>query len=159
MSEFNWTEFDASTVDTPSRDPIPAGEYTAIITDSAIRPNKAGTGEFLALTFQIAEGEHEGRFVWENLNLVHPNEKAVQIARATLASLCKALGVLTPKDSADLHNRPVLIRVAVQNDKDGNPRNVIKGYKAVAGTPALAAAPTAKSPAPKPASVPPWKKK
>jgi hypothetical protein len=156
MSEFNWNEFDAKTVETPSRDPLPAGEYIATVSDSAIKSNKAGTGEYLSLTFQIAEGEYEGRFVWANLNLVHPNEKAVQIARAELAGLCKAVDVLNPKDSADLHNKPVLIRVVVDKDRDGNPRNVVKGFKPVASQPAKPAAPVkteAKS------STAPWKKK
>ena len=60
MSEFNWNEFDAKTVETPSRDPVPAGEYVATVNDSAIKANKAGTGEYLSLSFQIAEGEYEG---------------------------------------------------------------------------------------------------
>ena len=156
MSEFNWNEFDAKTVETPSRDPVPAGEYVATVNDSAIKANKAGTGEYLSLTFQIAEGEYEGRFVWANLNLVHPNEKAVQIARSELAGLCKAVGVLNPKDSTDLHNKPVLIRVVVDKDRDGNPRNVVKGFKPVANQQAKPAAPAkteAKS------STAPWKKK
>lgn len=156
MSEFNWNQFDAATVETPSRDPIPAGDYVATVTDSEIKPNKAGTGEYLSLSFRIEDGDHAGRFVWANLNLVHPNEKAVQIARAELAGLCKAVGVLNPKDSADLHNIPVLIRVVLDKDRDGNPRNVIKGYKPVASQPAKSAAPAkteAKS------STAPWKKK
>ena len=158
MSEFSWNEFKPAEVETPSRDPLPAGEYVAVVNDSAIKPNKAGTGEYLALTFQVIEGEHEGRFVWENLNLVHPSEKAVQIARAELASLCKAAGVLNPKDSTDLHDKPVLIRVAIEKDRDGNPRNVVKGYKPAASRqpqPAAAAAPKAEAKS----STPPWKKK
>lgn len=160
MSEFNWNQFDAATVETPSRDPVPAGDYVATVTDSEIKANKARTGEYLSLTFQIAEGEHNGRFVWANLNLVHPNEKAVQIARAELAGLCKAVGVLNPKDSADLHNRPVLIRVAVEKDRDGNPRNVVKGFKPatqhalpVTSQPAAPVKTEAKP------STAPWKKK
>ena len=157
MSQFNWNEFDASTVETPSRDPLPAGEYVALVTESAMKPNKAGTGEYLSLTFQVAEGEHDGRFAWANLNLVHPNEKAVSIARAELASLCKAVGIHNPKDSADLHQKPVLIRVAVEKDRDGNPRNVIKGFKSVGAQP-----PPSSKPDPKPdtkSSPPPWKRK
>ena len=160
MSEFNWNEFDAATVDTPSRDPVPAGDYVATVTDSAIKANKAGTGEYLSLTFQIADGDHAGRFVWANLNLVHPNEKAVAIARAELAGLCKAVGVLNPKDSADLHNMPVLIRVAVDKDRDGNPRNVVKGFKPAASqATSQAPKPAAPAKAEARASTAPWKKK
>jgi hypothetical protein len=156
MSPFNWSEFDASTVETPSREALPPGEYVAMVTESSIKSNKAATGEYLALTFQVVEGEHEGRFVWDNLNLVHPNETAVQIARAALASLCKAVDVLNPKDSIDLHGKPVLIRVVVEKDRNGNPRNAIKTFK-----PAASRAPQS-TPTPKAegkASTPPWKKK
>lgn len=154
MSEFNWNEFDPNTEKTPSRDPIPAGEYVATITESVMKDNQAGTGQYLALSFQIAEGPHEGRFAWANLNLVHTNEKAVQIARSELAELCKALGILSPKDSADLHDKPVLIRLVIKKDRDGNPRNEIKGFKPAASQPPQPAAP-----APKAANTPPWKKK
>ena len=156
MSEFNWKQFDAATVETPSRDPVPAGDYVATVTDSEIKPNKAGTGEYLSLSFRIEDGDHAGRFVWANLNLVHPNEKAVQIARAELAGLCKAVGVLNPKDSADLHNIPVLIRVVLDKDRDGNPRNVVKGFKPAASQPPKPAAPAKAEAKP---STAPWKKK
>ena len=77
----------------------------------------------------------------------------MQIARSELAELCKAVGVLSPKDSADLHNKPVVVRVALKKDRDGNPRNEIKGYKP-------AAAPSPQPAAPQKATgVPPWKKK
>lgn len=156
MSEFNWNEWDASNVETPSREPLPAGEYVAVVSDSAMKDNSARTGQYLALTFQVIEGQYEGRFLWANLNLVHPNEKAVQIARADLASLCKAVGILQPKDSADLHGKPLVIRVVVRKDDDGNPRNEIKGYKPIGAQAPKADA--AKPAAPK-STVPPWKKK
>ena len=161
MTEFNWNEFDASTVETPSRDPLPAGEYVAIVTDSAMKDNSARTGQYLALTFQVIEGEYEGRFVWANLNLVHPSEKAVQIARADLAALCKAVGILQPRDSADLHDKPVVIRVVVRKNDEGNPRNEIKAYKPASAQPPKtdSAKPDPVKPAAAKSSVPPWKKK
>ena len=156
MSEFNWNEWDASNVETPSREPLPAGEYVAMVSDSAMKDNSARTGQYLALTFQVAEGDHTGRFLWANLNLVHPSEKAVQIARADLASLCKAVGVLQPKDSADLHGKLLVIRVVVRKDDDGNPRNEIKGYKPIGAQPPKT---DAAKPAAAKSGVPPWKKK
>lgn len=156
MSSFEWSSFNAAEVETPSRDVIPPGEYLCEVTDSDTKPNKAGTGEYLALTHQIVEGEHKGRFVWSNLNLVHPNEKAVQIARSELAALCKATGVLAPKDSSDLHNKPVLVRIAI--DPKDNTRNVVKGYKPAGAQPVKASVAAAPAAAPK-ASTPPWKKK
>ena len=64
---------------------------------------------------------------------------------------------LISEDSADLHNKPVLIRVAVEKDRDGNPRNVVKGFKPAATQPPKAPATPAKAEAK--SSTPPWKKK
>jgi hypothetical protein len=156
MNEFDWNEFNPNTVETPNRDPLPAGEYTATVTASEMKDNRAATGKYLALTFQVVDGPHTGAFVWANMNLVNPSEQAVQIARAELAALCKSIGVLQPRDSTDLHDKPVIIRVVVRKDDNGNPRNEIKAYKPVGTAPAAA---TTAKPAAKAASVPPWKKK
>ena len=69
--------FDANDVE-PSADlePIPAGKYQAVITESEMKPTKAGNGHYLQLAFQIIEGEYRNRFVWARLNLDNPNATA-----------------------------------------------------------------------------------
>ncbi len=110
-------------------DPVPAGKYLAVITDSKMKPTKSGVGNFLELTFQILEGEHKGRLVWARLNLDNPNAMTVKIARAELSAICRAVGVMAPKDSVELHNLPLLITVAQKSRQDtGEMGNVIKGY-------------------------------
>ena len=54
----NLQGFDANTVE-PADDlePIPAGKYVAVITDSEMKPTKSGIGSYLQLTFTIIEGE------------------------------------------------------------------------------------------------------
>jgi len=123
--------FDASVVEPQSAfGPIPAGKYLAMITASEMKPNKAGTGSYLELVFTILEGEHKGRQLWARLNLENPNELAVKIARAELSAICRAVGVLTPRDSAELHNLPLVIKVACKKRKDTDEiTNVIKGYE------------------------------
>ena len=62
--------FDANQVEpTGDFDPIPAGKYLAVITDSEMKPNKAGTGRLLQFTFQIIEGEYQNRLIWTLHNL------------------------------------------------------------------------------------------
>ncbi len=104
--------FDANQVE-PTNDfePIPAGKYVAVITESEMKPTKAGTGSYLQLTFQILEGEHKNRLLWTRLNLDNPNATAVQIARSELSAICRAVGVMTPSDSVELHNLPLVIHV------------------------------------------------
>ncbi len=124
--------FNASDVDPNfAFEPVPAGNYTAVITASERKPTKKGTGQYLELTFQIVEGEYQGRLLWARLNLDNPDAQAVKIARAELSAICRAIGVLAPKDSVELHNIPLVIKVACKPRKDtGEPANVIKGYEA-----------------------------
>ena len=128
MVDLTW--FDASQVEPAATfDTIPAGKYVAMITASEMKPNKAGTGSFLELVFTIVEGQYKGRQLWGRLNLDNPNELAVKIARAELSAICRAVGVLTPRDSVELHNLPLVIRVACKKRKDTDEiTNVIQGY-------------------------------
>jgi hypothetical protein len=142
--------FDANHIEpTTDFDPIPAGKYLAVITDSEMKPNKAGTGNYLQLTFQIIEGPYQNRFLWARLNLDHPNATAVQIARAELSAICRAVGVLAPKDSIELHNLPLVIRVGCKKRPDtGEIVNEIKGYAKRETPPVVTTA----------NGIPPWKR-
>lgn len=148
----NLNGFNANEVDpTSDFEVIPAGKYVAVITDSETKRNKAGTGSYLQLTFQVIEGEFKNRFLWARLNIDNPNATAVKIARAELSAICRAVGVLQPKDSCELHNLPLVITVKCKKSKDGDdPVNEIKGYAkkdALSGKPVQAATDT-----------PPWRR-
>jgi len=147
----NLNNFNAGDVDPNfAFDPIPAGDYVAAITNSEMKPTKKGTGQYLELTFQVLEGEHKSRLLWARLNLDNPDAQAVKIARAELSAICRAIGVLAPKDSVELHNLPLVIKVGLKPRKDtGEPANVIKGYEgkgAAAPRPAMAGAGNGKAP-------------
>ena len=126
----NLQGFDANEVEpTTDLEPIPAGKYAAIITESEVKPTKSGGGSYLQFTFQIIEGESKGRFLWARLNLDNQNQTAVKIARAELSAICRAVGVLQPKDSVELHNLPLVIGVKCKKRPDtGEIQNEIKGY-------------------------------
>jgi len=132
-------------------DAVPAGKYVAAITESEMKPTKAGTGQYLQLTFQVIDGEYKGRLLWARLNLDNPSAMAVKIARSELSAICRAIGVMAPKDSLDLHNLPVVIKVGCKKREDtGEVTNEIKGYEA---RQRAAAAPAAAE-----GSTPPWKR-
>lgn len=143
----NLQGFDARTVEpTTDFEPVPAGKYLAIITDSEMKPTKSGNGNFLELTFQIIDGEFKGRNLWARLNLDNPNALTVKIAQGELSAICRALGVMAPNDSCELHNLPLVITVKCKKREDtGDIVNEIKGYakkEASAGQPQQAAAQT-----------------
>ena len=114
-------------------DPIPAGKYIAAITESEIKPTKNGSGHYLELTFDILDGQYKGRKVWARLNIDNPNATAVRIARGELFSICRAVGVMQPQDSIELHNLPLSIKVTCKKrDDTGEITNEVKGYEAKA---------------------------
>jgi hypothetical protein len=147
--------FDANNVE-PAGDfePIPAGKYLAVITESEFKPTKAGTGSYLQLTFQVTDGPCANRLLWARLNLDNPNDTARKIAQGELSAICRAVGVLAPNDSVDLHNLPLVIHVRCKKRSDtGEITNEIKGYskKDMPPKPPPAAAAATNS-------TPPWKR-
>lgn len=148
MLNFNANEVEP----TVAFDPIPAGKYLAAVTASEMRPTKNGAGTYLQLTLTILEGEHKGRLLWARLCLDHPNKQTASIAQAQLSALCRAINVLTPRDSAELHNIPLTIRVKCKKREDtGEVVNEISGYLAREN------ANTAK-PVQNASSTPPWRR-
>jgi len=138
-------------------EPVPTGKYLAVITSSEMKPTKAGTGQYLELEMQIVEGEFKGRKLWARLNLTNPSLAAVEIARSELSAICRAVGVMTPRDSVELHNLPLVLTVTLGKRADnGEPTNEIKGYEArTAATQPVATVPQAGGPV-EPA---PWDRK
>lgn len=144
--------FNANDVDpAESREPVPAGWYKVVISASEEKPTKAQTGSYLNLEMQIIDGDHAGRNVYDLLNLNNPNQTAVEIAQRTLSSICRAVGVMTPRQSEDLHDKPMMAKVAVQPARDGyDARNNVKEYAPVEKSSAASSSGGG--------STPPWKK-
>jgi hypothetical protein len=133
-------------------DPIPAGKYPAVIIKSETKSTKAGTGSYLQLTFQIVDGQFKGRQLCARLNLDNPNAQAVQIARAELSAICRAVGVSRPNDSVELHNLPLVIHVKCKKREDTEEIvNEIYGYSKKEAPPPAGSQPQGSSTAP-------WKK-
>lgn len=148
----NLNGFNANEVDPAvGFDPVPAGKYLAAITDSELKATKSGKGQYLQLTFQILEGEYKNRLLWARLNLVNENVVTVKIARAELSAICRAVGVMAPRDSVELHNLPLVIKVTLKKRQDNDElTNEVRGYEprtAAQGQPQQAAT-----------NTPPWRR-
>ncbi|MEK7269858.1 MAG: DUF669 domain-containing protein [Planctomycetota bacterium] len=148
----NLNGFDANQVQ-PATDfePLPPGKYVAVLMESDLKATKSKNGRYLELSFQILEGEYQGRKLWSRLNLENPSQEAVRIARSELSSLCRAVGVLSPKDSVELHDIPLVLTVRQKVGTDGEVRNEVKGYSKREAA-AAAANPQAQK------ATPPWRR-
>jgi len=126
----NLGNFNANNVEpTTDFEPIPAGKYLAVITDSEMKPTKSGNGQYLEITFQILDGPHKNRVLWSRLNLDNPSTQAVEIALGELSAICRAVGVMQPRDSVELHNLPLIVTVKCKTREDtGEVANEIRGY-------------------------------
>ncbi|MCV6900793.1 DUF669 domain-containing protein, partial [Escherichia coli] len=86
-----------------------AGKYRAQIVKAEWKENKAKTGRYLELVFEVNRGDHEGRRVWGRLNIENPSAAATQIAQGELSAICHATGVLKPRSEQALLNLPMVI--------------------------------------------------
>lgn len=172
MAEIGQHGFDATQVEpTTDFDTLPAGRYIAEISDSDMRTNNKGTGEYLWLEFTILDGPFASRKLWTQLNLVNPSPQAVEIAQRELSAICHAVGKLRIQDSIELHNIPMEINVKVKNSPEYGSQNILRGFKAIEGNGRASSAPTSQvsqstvvAPAaptsgPNNTSTPPWKRK
>jgi hypothetical protein len=125
----NLSGFDANTVEPNQFDVIPAGEYEATIVKSQMKPTKDGQGSYLELELQVLNGQYQNRKLFDRLNLKNASAKAVQIAQGTLSAICRSVGVLTPNDSSELHNKPLRVKVKVTKDEQYGDKNEIVAYK------------------------------
>ena len=121
--------FNANEHEPQSFDVLPAGDYEVVIVASELKENKKKNGHYLELSLQIINGTYQNRRLWARLNTHHTSPKARAIASGQLSAICRAVGVLTPKDSIELHNLPFKVTVKVGGDDKGNDTNEVTGFK------------------------------
>lgn len=154
--------FDATGVQPNARpDPLPAGEYRMAITGSEVKPTSTGSGKMLKIELVVLDEPFKGRKVFDNLNIQNANPEAQRIAHGQLSAICHATGVLQLMNSFQLHNIPMLVRIAIKQSPGYDPQNVVKGYKGILAAPGSAPASPAAAPAPAApsANAPAWARK
>lgn len=138
--------FDSTAVEIKDYELLPKGEYQVVIDEAEMKPTRS-FGKMLAVKFSVLTGVHEGRFLFENINLVNDNEKAAAFARVTLAKICRAIGCDSVSDTSELVGKRLTISVDIKEPprgedgavktytgSDGNSyeeraKNVIKAYR------------------------------
>jgi hypothetical protein len=138
-----------------SFEPLPLGDYTVVISASEMKDTKKGEGKYLQLVYDVVDGEYKNRKIFDRLNLVNKNATAQEIAQRALSSICRAVGVMHPSDSEELHDKPFVVKVGIRPGNDEfQPTNTIKEYKTLDG--GVVEAPKTEE---KKVSKKPWEKK
>jgi len=154
LNGFNALEVEPST----TFQPLPADWYKCVITETEERVTSKGDGSFLLLSIEVIDGDYSGRKVFDRLNLKNPNSTAVEIAQRSLSSICRAISVNSPKDSSELCDKPMMVKLAVKAASgDYEASNDVKGYEAVNSEASAQPAPSGASS--NGGSTPPWKTK
>jgi hypothetical protein len=138
-------------------EPLPAGWYTATITQAELKDTKAGNGQYIKLRYDITGPTGQGRVVFGNLNIKNPNPKAEEIGRQQLGDIMRAVGLAKVTDTDQLIGSQIGIKLDVKQDDQYGPSNEVKGFKSLSGSAAPVASAGAQAAPAK--AAPPWAKK
>jgi len=118
--------FDASTVPEQSFEPLPAGDYLVWITESDIPNDKEGNQK-VAVTMEVLEPQqYANRKLWDSYTLENQqNPKWAETGRQILATLCRAIGVMSPRETEEMHEIPFHVRIEVDTWTDGSLHNKV----------------------------------
>ena len=141
--------------------PLPAGWYSATINKAELKATKDGTGQYIAIRYDITGPTHQGRVVFGNVNIRNKSEKAEEIGRAQLGDIMRAIGLKQVSDTDQLIGGALQIKLDVKTDEQYGTRNEVKGFKAAGDSMPASAVPTFAKPAEAKSagSAPPWAKK
>lgn len=104
-------------------------QRTLEIVESAYEPTPCGKGMVLRCLTQEVGGGSLGRLTYLDFILEHDDERMQEGGQRDFAGLRRATGVLSPKDTAELHWRPFVVRIGIKARKDtGELENVVKEY-------------------------------
>jgi len=142
-------------------EPIPVGWYEVTINSADLKETKAGTGEYIAMRYDVLGPAHQGRVIFGNLNFRNPNPKAQDIGIQQLGEIMRAIGLPSVEDTDQLVGGHLEIKVKIREASGGyDASNDVSGFRAVkGGAVPMATKKAAKSDAAPAAAAPPWAKK
>lgn len=145
-------------------DILPVGVYPLRAIELEMRDTKDGGGSYLSVQFEVTEGAHQGRRVFQNFNLVNRNQQAVEIALRDIKAWIEACGLpargaLTMDVIQSLEGKNFLGKLGIERDKSGQyeDRNKVAKFLAPDGAKPTTTGPTTTGQAPAPAAgKKPW---
>ena len=142
-------------------DPLPPGWYSATMSAAEIKNTKTGTGQYIALRYDITGPTHQGRVVFGNLNIRNQSPKAEEIGRQQLGDICRAIGLARVGDTDQLIGNSLMIKLDIEKSEQYGDKNQVKGFKPIAGgAPSVPVRSSVQNPAAAPTkAAPPWAKK
>ena len=115
-----------------SFDPVPAGMYRVICERAEETVTKKTQTDALKFAWRIAEGPHEGQWLWHQLDIDHPTTGWAGKCQNLFREICKATGIIDPQGSLDSYpGSECVVEVGLRPAKGEYPAsNEIKSYLA-----------------------------
>lgn len=150
-------------------EPLPAGWYTAAMTQAELKTTNDGTGQYVKIRYDITGPTHQGRVVFGNLNVRNKSLKAEEIGRSQMGEIMKAIGLAKISDTDEFIGGQISIKLDIRaartdeaTGKTYESSNEVRGWRSMNGSTAPAAPAAMPTPAAKAATAkaaPPWAKK
>lgn len=122
-------------------DPIPPGWYDVTITSAEVRQTKSGTGQYIAVRYDVTGPMHQGRVIFGNLNIRNASPQAESIGRQQLGELMRAIGLAKVEDTDQLIGAHLQIKVKIRESSGYDPQNDVSGFRASGSVSASVAMP------------------
>ena len=119
--------------------PLPAGQYDAAIVSADTYVTKSDKFLALKMQLQVLNGQFQNRKLYVNCLIIKKNgsytgawsegdEKTVSIGAGKFSAICRAINVLTPKDTNELLAKPLRVTVKVVDSEENGKQNEVAGY-------------------------------
>ena len=113
-------------------EPIPDGWYKVLISSTQLKQTKAGTGEYIALRYNVLGPTHEGRVIVGKLNIRNPNPKTQDIGIQQLGELMRAIGLASVEDTDQLIGGHLEVEVKISEASGGcDFSNYVSNFRAI----------------------------
>ena len=100
--------------------PIPPGWQSAHIVEASYKEVlNNSTSTYMLAVFEVTEGAHKGRKIFQNVTLTNQNQHAVEIGQRLLTDICNALKIGPLKNLEVLLYKPMKVRIGIKRDRDG----------------------------------------
>ena len=92
MAKFGFDVDEVEVDIAPDYSPIPKGEYKLQALEAEEKETSKKNGSYIKVKFEVVDGPHMSRLIWQNFNIVNPNETAQRIGRQQLVAWATACG-------------------------------------------------------------------
>lgn len=98
---------------------LPKGDYTAYLEKAEEKTSKKGN-KYVSCTYQIMEGDYIKRKIFDLLNLYHPEENVIKIARIRVKQMMKATRLDGIGNFQEMYGIPVSLHLGVDKKEENN---------------------------------------